>query len=189
MQWTRIPQPPEMPWHSKPTAKTRAELVKRIEQLQTHRDGWDEAERQMTETPIEVVSSEGIFLADMPQSMFFDILKEELELRIDLQAYYEAEQKEGSTARSAAFARAEELQADVRQRLVGIGFIDAAATANVPGKITQAMIVGHPEVLAARLEASTSNDRADQVRENATAMKRIKEQMQKLRQRAAAAGV
>jgi hypothetical protein len=79
-----------------------------------------------------------------------DLLTEEIEIREGLAAFDSMRSADAAAASNEAYTAIEKTQADLRKKLVKIGYVDAPPELQVAGKITPGMILSHPNVLAAR---------------------------------------
>ena len=84
----------------------------------------------------------------MPEERF-RLLRDELALRRELAGYLQRRAAGLRKAHTAAAEAKPKAEADVRKALIRIGYIDAAPTQNVLGKIQPGYIIHHPKVIAA----------------------------------------
>ena len=78
-------------------------------------------------------------------------------------------------------------QAGVRAKLVEIGYVDAPATAGIPGRIQPGWILAHPAVRAAKMEADSLRTRSGErtwQNDNLAALEQIEADLAAVRDRA-----
>jgi hypothetical protein len=86
-----------------------------------------------------------------------DLMRRELAIRNRLEAeFYPARQSDRMEASSRADAKYEQAMADVRQKLLSIGYVDGPISDGVFNSITPDMMGRHPAVFAARNERNAA---------------------------------
>lgn len=188
MSWTRIIVPEARKWHTKETAKLRKHLEDQAQQIETNRRSIDEQRKKIEQTPLEELEPEAVFHSDIPQHMLFELLKIELSFRQGLATFYGLEDEDRRAEHQKAWEAFEQIQANVRERLEGIGYKSLGVYERGPGKIEPGWIMVHPEVIAARDRTNDLKQGSPEHRKiNEDAIKSITAEMNRLKRKAVAA--
>jgi hypothetical protein len=120
-----------------------------------------------------------------------DLLRRELAIRNRLEAeFYPARQSDRTEASSRADLKYEQAKADVRQKLIGVGYVDGRMPDGTFDSITSDRIGRHPAVFAARNERdaalATRESRGDE-RLNAREIQKLQQAFEQMKQRAMSA--
>ena len=188
MIWTPLQTLHAEDWHSPETVKLRDELNEQIELLLKRRSLMDNHAEQALATPVEDVEGASVFQADCPQHNLFEALQTELKLRQDLDPFYAAEQADRRTAFDAACAARAETEADVKRRLVSIGYLDPDEHGYGRGRFQPGFVFRHPDVLAAKAHVEELRGQSESRGENMRQWDRLTDELERLRRRALRAG-
>lgn len=163
-------------WLDGPAEQQRTELNARIEQLQ-------EA-RELLAHRIELARNQDPLAFDPATVVFDDFRRERLELE---QAEYQVRDDLAnflngpwtaclSAAVDAASTAVREAEAEVRRRLVQVGFVDSPPTSGAPGRIMPIFVLSHPLVIDAKARYTSLHNLATSgaaIRENRDAMAQL----------------
>lgn len=107
-----------------------------------------------------------------------DLFKEEIEIREEMLAFDRMRSTDASSAASEAYSVFEKAQADIRKKLVKIGYADVDPYTPAVGKITPDMVNKHPDVLGAKRRSEalmTAANNHDGRNANKAALERVRE--------------
>jgi hypothetical protein len=115
----------------------------------------------------------------------YDLLREEVLVRRELQTFDDARRKECRTAAGQAYTAHTVAQSEIRAALVCLGYVEAEPEALVIGKITPGMVNSHPAVVEARNKYESLSAHADATafrQGNAEALHRTEQRLAQVRQ-------
>ena len=188
MNWTRLHTLHEQDWHSPETAKLREELNGRIERLLQTRASIDGHADKVLSEPVAETDAADVFQSDIPQHTRFAALQAELKLRKDADEFYAAEEADRRSAHRAAGEAHRAMEADVKRRLVKIGYLDPDEHGHGPGRFQPGFVFRHPEVIAAKAHAEALRLQSENRAENERQWQRVTTELETLRRRALRAG-
>lgn len=189
-QWTPLVPLPESPFRlPKATEAQRLAINEQIEQILKHRRWREEHAQQIRAADPATLDAESL-VSGCELMTRVALEKDEYGLRLDLHDFLNGPYREALTAAvDAAWEAVQQTEADVRKRLVSIGYVDLPVHHGVRGTIVPDFVNRHPEMLEARdryqsLKGHASSN--DWVRDNITAMRRLAESFERHKQRALA---
>lgn len=156
--------------------------------LDKHQQELEADVQQIRSTPAADLTGKQLDLArDIPVQRL-NLMRRELSIRNRVATeFFPARRHDRTAAAENAAARYGQLKAEVRQKLIGIGYIDGLMPGGNFESITPDILHRHPAVFAARNEANAARDHVtpQEVEQlNATAIRDLEEAMEKLKQRA-----
>ncbi len=162
MNWTPINRVPTDDFLALESQKTGATLNQEIDQLLERRQTLDAKVAENDSADTKDFDFIGATFAQEVRTGIVEALQQELRIRERISAFFDARKADALAASTMAHKIHEELLADVRKRLVSIGFLEPVPGEPTIGAYTQEMFLRHPEVRRAKLEkdriSSVSNE-------------------------------
>lgn len=147
-------------WLSK-GLREQAEIINgEIRSILERRQRFSEMVTSFKDQDVEQLNFDFLVVLPQHKNELFELYQAELTLRSQVDAFLDAFQVELRKAADRTRERHEKKMAEVRQALVGIGYVDAPMGQQVVGKIVPGWIFAHPAVLALKHEATSLSSRA-----------------------------
>ncbi len=158
MNWTPLQNVPADDFLSLESQKTAAALNKEIDTLLERRTALDATVAENDSADAKNFDFVGATFAQEVRVGIVEALQQELRIRERIIAFFGTRKTDASGAYTRAGAIHQELLADVRKRLVSIGFLEPEAGIPTIGAFTPDMLNRHPEVRNAKLAADSIFD-------------------------------
>lgn len=185
MAWTRLIPPPARDWHPEETGAVREELAADVAGILASREKFDAEYERIAAQPLDEVNGRDVFNLDIPQHSRFEILQWELRVRKRMAEFYPREDEERNVAYTAAFEVHEKKSADIRKKLLRIGFLELVPGVLARGTFPPGLIVNHPEVRDAKDRTDALRlSNGDLAKQNDEGTAELLKEMNGLRQRA-----
>lgn len=189
-QWTHLVTLPEPPFTLPKAAEAqRVAINARIEQILKHRRWREEHAAQIRAADPATLDTESL-VGGCELMTRVALERDEYQLRSDLHDFLAGPYREAlDAAIDAAWKEVEQIEADVRKRLVSIGYVDIPVTHGIRGAIIPDFLNRHPEVLEARDRYQSLRGLASSngwISDNVNAMRRLAESFERHKQRALA---
>lgn len=165
-------------------------INEQIDRILTNRAGIDESVSKTSDESLESLNFDNLLGFPAIKAHTTSVLQEEIRVRRELNTLLPEIRAAIRKAHDVAIATHEKVQAELRQALVGLGYVDAPVTHGIQGTIEPGWIMKHPKVREARGyadELAAMAGSSHQERDNGTAIADVLATLTAIRDRAAAA--
>jgi hypothetical protein len=150
MRWSQLQQVgTHKAYGSKLNGRVDA-INEQIARILTNRAGIDESVSKTSDESLESLNFDNLLAFPATKAHTISVLQEEIHARRELSTMFKDIRAALRKAHDAAIATHEKVQAELRQALVGLGYVDAPVTLGVQGTIEPGWIMKHPKVREAR---------------------------------------